>query len=47
MIYMALHSCDWFDDMRVTWQIGVTSMNALGGEFCDDRGGGIELRVFG
>ena len=24
--------------MRVTWQIGVTSMNALGGAVCDDYG---------
>jgi hypothetical protein len=36
MIYLALHSCDWFADMRVTWQVGVTSMNALGGAVYDD-----------
>ena len=28
---MALHRCDWFADMRVTRQPGVTSMNVLGG----------------
>jgi hypothetical protein len=38
MIYMALHSCHWFVDMRVTWQIGVTAINALGGAVCDDQG---------
>lgn len=35
---MVLHSCIWFADIRVTWQIGVTSMNALGGAGCDDYG---------
>ena len=32
---MALHSCDWFADMRVTRQPGVTSMNVLVGAVCD------------
>lgn len=32
---MASHSCDWFADMRVTWQPGVTSMNVPGGAVCD------------
>lgn len=32
---MALHSCAWFADMRVTRQICVTSMNALGGAVGD------------
>lgn len=35
---MVLHACSWFADMRVTWQIGVTSMNALGGAGCYDYG---------
>jgi len=43
---MALHACDWFADMRVTWQIGVTSMNALGGAVCDDCGGCHQTRGF-
>jgi len=33
---MVLHGFAWFADRRVTWQIGVTSMNALRGAVCDD-----------
>jgi hypothetical protein len=43
MIYLALHSCDWFADIRVTWQIGVTSMNALEERFVMIKAGVIGL----
>lgn len=36
---MSLHSWSWFADMRVTWQRGVTSMNALAGAVCNDDSG--------
>lgn len=43
---MALRRCGRFVDMRVTWQIGVTSMNALGGAVVMITSGAIELWAF-
>jgi len=46
MIYYALHSFDWLADIRVTWQIGVTSVSALEERFVMTAAGVVDLGTF-
>ena len=46
MIYFPLRSCGWFAEMRVTWQLGVTSINALEERFVMITAGVIDLGAY-